>query len=559
MQGGYDLCSVHGGIDYADIPMGRLLDRIAARVPARDAVVMADWPARLSYQALRGQAAAAAKGLLALGLRRGEHVAIWATNVPEYVTLQFGIPMAGGVWVTINIRSSASEVAYMLQRSRAAALFLVSGFRDLDYLQMLGAIGRGALPDLRHVIWIPRPGEEDRRAAGMLTFHELLERGRTVPDAELEARQHGIAADDVASIQFTSGTTGRPKGVMLSHRNMVLNAHHTALAQKITERDRFIVMGPLYHCAPNVLGTLCAATRGAAMVLVETFDPRRVLEAIARERITCINGAPTMFVHLLRHPDFERTDRSTLRTGFMASAPCPVELVREVVERMGVPEFTICYGLTETSPLITHTTTEAPLPKRIATVGRVFPGVEVRIVDPATGADVPAGQPGELWARGYVVMKGYFEDPDATARTVVQGGWCRTGDLASIDEEGYVNIRGRLKELIIRGGENIAPTEIEEVLYQHAAVKEAAVIGIPSEEWGEEVGAYVVLKDGAGASADELRAFCRERLARYKVPAHVFLVDALPTVASGKVQKFRLRERAIRELGREAIAAARTA
>jgi fatty-acyl-CoA synthase len=295
------------------------------------------------------------------------------------------------------------------------------------------------------------------------------------------------------------------------------------------------------------------------MVLVETFDTTQVLKSIEQERVTVVNGAPTMFVQLFQHPEFERFDRSSLRTGFMASAPCPVELVKQVIERMGVPEFTICYGLTETSPLITHTTTEAPFEKRMSTVGRALPGVEVRIVDPATGQDVPPGQEGELWARGYVVMKGYYKNPEATARTIVEGGWCRTGDLASMDEEGYVNIRGRLKDVIIRGGENISPVEVENALYEHPKVKECAVIGIPDKRWGEEVMAYVQLKPGETATEDELRSFLEDKLAYYKRPKIIGFLDAFPAVPSGKIQKFRLKEMAIEQLGLEEAAAIETA
>jgi fatty-acyl-CoA synthase len=559
-----ELQSVHDGVDYAAITMGDLLERIAARHPARDAVVTLPSPSagdaapvRLSYADLAARARLAARGLIALGVQPGDRVAIWATNVPEYVVLQFAVPMAGAVWVTINIRSLANEVEYLLNRSESVALCLVSGFRDFDYLESIRQVAP-RLPALRHQIHLPRPGEP-APPDGMLSFERLLELGRQVDDRALDERMRRVQPTDTASIQFTSGTTGFPKGVMLSHRNMVLNAHHTALAQRISERDRFVVMGPLFHCAPNVLGSLCAVTRGAAMVLVESFDPAVVLDAVEREGVTVINGAPTMFVQLLGQPDVARRDLASLRTGFMASAPCPIELMREVIERLGVAEFTICYGLTETSPLITHTGVDAPLERRVSTVGRALPGVEIRIVDPATSQDVPTGQSGELWARGYVVMQGYFRDPEATAGTIVEGGWCRTGDLASIDAEGWVNIRGRLKDVIIRGGENIAPTEVENVLYEHPSVKEAAVVGVPSQKWGEEVGAFVMLKPGAAATPDELRDFCLKRLAYYKAPRHVFLVDQLPAVASGKIQKFKLREDAIRRLGLEQVAAIKTA
>ena len=521
-----DLQSRHAGIDFADTTMGDLLGLTAGRFPERDAVVAGD--VRLSYRELHERAKLVARGLVALGVRPGDKVAIWATNVPEWVVLQFAIPMAGAAWVTVNIRSLPNEVEYLLGRSESVALFHGTGFRDFDYVATVREVAP-KLPRLKHVVHVPDG------------FERIVELGRSVPDEALPKTR----ATDTASIQFTSGTTGFPKGVMLSHRNMVLNAHHTALAQRITEEDRFVVMGPLFHCAPNVLGTLCAVTRGAAMVLVETFEAGAVLDACKRERVTVINGAPTMFIQLLEEQARRPRDLSSLRTGFMASAPCPIELMKRVIDELGVPEFTICYGLTETSPLITHTGVDAPLEKRIGTVGRTLPGVEVKVVD------------GELWARGYVVMQGYFRDPEATARTIVEGGWCRTGDLASLDEDGWVNIRGRLKDVIIRGGENIAPTEIENALYEHPAVKEAAVVGIPSEKWGEEVGAFVMLQ--GPATPEQLKAHCGAKLAYYKVPRHVFVVDSLPVVASGKVQKFRLREEAVERLGRHDAARIATA
>jgi fatty-acyl-CoA synthase len=508
--------------------------------------------------------------LIKLGVQKGEHISIWATNVPEYVILQFAIPKAGGVWVTVNIRSLKHEVEYLLKQSDSTTLFLVEGFRDLNYVQMLnqlmpelassepGQVRSSAFPLLRNIVYINRWPKQDR-PAGMFTFQDVLERGREVPDEVLRERQSQVDPEDVASIQYTSGTTGFPKGVMLTHHNMVLNAAQTAEAEKITNKDRFIVMGPLYHCAPNVLGTLCAVTRGATMVLVETFDATQVLKSIEQEKVTVIHGAPTMFVQLLEHPDLEKFDLSSLRTGFMASAPCPVELMKQVIERMHVPEFTICYGLTETSPLITHTTVDAPFEKRISTVGRPLPGVEVRIVDPNTGNDVPPGKEGELWARGYVVMKGYYKNPEATAKTIVEGGWLRTGDLATMDEEGWINIKGRLKELIIRGGENISPVEVEDVLYQHPKVKEVAVIGIPDRRWGEEVMAYIQLKPGETATEDEFKEFVKDKLAYYKQPKLFRFIDAFPAVASGKIQKHRLRERAIEELGLQEIANIQTA
>ena len=557
-------------LNYANITMGDLLDAAAADHPDNDAVVMIDRPCRMSYRQLKETADLVAKGLIKLGVQKGDHVSIWATNVPEYVILQFAIPKTGAVWVTINIRSLKHEVEYLLKQSDSTTLFLVEGFRDLDYGQILrdlapelasserGALSTATFPHLRNVVHINRWPREDR-PAGMFTFQDMVELGRGVSDQELAERQAAVDPEDVASIQYTSGTTGFPKGVTLTHRNMVLNAHHTAEAQKIGDRDRFVVMGPLFHCAPNVLGTLCAVTRGATMVLVETFDTTQVLKSVEQQRVTVINGAPTMFVQLLQHPDFDRFDLSSLRTGFMASAPCPVELVKQVIGRMGVPEYTVCYGLTETSPLITHTYTDAPFEKRVSTVGRAFPGVEVRIVDPATGQDVPRGQQGELWARGYVVMKGYYKDPEATARTIVEGGWCRTGDLASMDEDGYVNIRGRLKDVIIRGGENVSPVEVENVLYEHPAVKECAVIGIPDPRWGEEVIAYVQLKEGESATEEVLKTFVEDKLAHFKRPKRILVLDAFPAVPSGKIQKFRLRDMAIETLGLRKGASAETA
>jgi fatty-acyl-CoA synthase len=531
-----------------DKTLHQVLEETAARFPHNDAVVYVDRGLRWSYREFNERCRTLAKGLLRCGITRGSHVAVWAYNVPEWLLLQYALPKIGAVLVTVNTYYKSHELEYLLKQSDAAALFLVQGFKDVDYVGTLeavlpelpdsqpGALDSAKLPFLHTVAFM---GEG--RRPGMLSFEDLMAAGAKVPDAELDAIQATLSPDDVINMQYTSGTTGFPKGVMLTHRNIIHNAWLIGERMGLTERDRYLIPVPFFHCFGCVLSTLNCVVRGATMVPIEIFDAQKVLAAVERERCTAINGVPTMFIAELRHPEFGRYDLSTLRTGIMAGATCPEEVMRQVMEQMHAREMTICYGLTETAPVLTQTGRDDSVERRVTTVGRVLPDTDVRIVDPETGAALPAGTPGELVARGYGVMKGYYKMPEATANTI-RGGWLHTKDLAVMDASGYVRILGRVDDMIIRGGENVYPREIEEFLYTHPKVKDIAVVGVPSDKYGEEVMAFVQLREGERASVDEIQEYCKARISRFKVPKYITFVEHYPMTASGKIQKFKLRE-----------------
>ncbi len=512
---------------YCDITVDALLRSLARDQPDREALVTPD--IRWTFAELDRRAELVARSLVRAGFRKGDRAAVWATNRPEWVLLQFALARAGVILVTVNTSLKGHEVEYLLRQSQANALFLTGRFRDVSYVDIFRALP--PLPDLRHVFFLDCGDAPE----GMRSFFELERESGPV---EYEAQD----PDDVINMQYTSGTTGFPKGVMLSHRNIVNNGHAIGTVLTYTIDDRVCVPVPLFHCFGCVIGVLGAYTHGASIALVETFDPQRVLETIHRERCTSVYGVPTMFLAELEHPEFGRFDMTSLRTGAMGGSLCPESLMRRVIADMHMSGITIVYGLTEASPVITQTRPGDPFEKRVNTVGTPLPGVEVRIVDPATLRDVPDGAEGELWSRGYHIMKGYYRDAAATALAVTPEGWLRSGDLASRDSDGYYSITGRLKELIIRGGENIAPKEIEEVLRTHPAVSDVAVFGVPDERFGEEVAAAIRLKPGATAHTEKIRDYVRAKLARFKVPRYVEFVEAFPQTASGKIQRFRLRE-----------------
>ena len=528
---------------FRDVSVGQLLTRLAAALPDHPALAYGDRNLRFTFRELETEARLIACGLLGIGVRRGDRVAVWATNVPEWVILQFALAKIGAILVTVNTSLRAREIEYLLRQSETATLFTIGGFRDVDYIEQLraaGAIGdeRSArLPHLQRIIFI---GDACPRDVG--SYHQLRDLARSVADSELEKCELEVHVDDVINMQYTSGTTGFPKGVMLSSRNIVNNGYWIGEGLGYTPDDRLCLCVPLFHCFGCVLGVLAAYTHGAGLYPVESFDALRVLETVDRERCTALYGVPTMFLAELEHPEFKRFRTDSLRTGIMAGALCPEPLMRRVIDEMHLPELTIVYGLTETSPALTQTPRSADLVERTQTVGRVMPETEVRIVDPGTADDVATGVDGELWARGYVVMKGYYEMPDATAAAITPDGWLKSGDQASIDADGRVRITGRIKDIIIRGGENVAPKEVEDVLRNHPAIADASVYAVKSEFFGEEVAAALRLKPGATMDAEEVQAFCRERLARFKVPRFIRVVDAFPLTASGKIQKFRLRE-----------------
>ncbi|HMC77403.1 MAG TPA: AMP-binding protein [Vicinamibacterales bacterium] len=529
---------------HRDITVGHLLTALAGGLPHHDALVYADGP-RFTFAQLEREARTIARGLMASGVERGERVVLWATNVPEWVVLQFALAKIGAILVTANTSLRSKDIDYLLRQSEAATLITIRGFRDLDYVAALAEIGAlaGAIPALRRLVFIG--GDPP---AGYLPYESLRTRAAAVSDADLDARSASIAVDDVINMQYTSGTTGFPKGVMLTSRNIVNNGHALGAGLGYTPADRLCLCVPLFHCFGCVIGVLGAYTHGAALCVVEAFDPRRVLELIHRERCTALYGVPTMFIAELECPDFKRCDLSSLRTGVMAGALCPEPLMRRVMNEMHLPEIAIAYGMTESSPGITLTPRDASVARRSATVGVVLPELEVKIVDPAGGVEQPRGARGELCCRGYNVMKGYYNNPEATRAAIDEEGWLHTGDEASIDEEGFVRITGRIKDLIIRGGENIAPREIEDRLREHPAVSDAYVYGIADAFFGEAVAAAVRLRPEYRATSEELVAWCAGTLVRFKLPKHVRFVAEFPMTASGKIQKFKLREEHEREL-----------
>jgi len=519
-------------------------------LPDHEAVAYADRHLRYTFLELEREARLIARGLIAAGVSRGDRVAVWATNVPEWIVLQFAIAKAGAILVTVNTSLRAREIEYLLRQSEASTVITIAGFKGVDYVDELreaGAVGhRGGpsgLPHLQRVIFIGDSCPDD-----LTPYADLRALATPVTDAILDAREREVGVDDVINMQYTSGTTGFPKGVMLSSRNIVNNGYWIGAGLGYSPADRLCLCVPLFHCFGCVLGVLAAFTHGACLCPVEFFDPVRVLETVSRERCTALYGVPTMFLAELEAPEFNRFDLSSLRTGIMAGALCPERVMRRVIDEMGLAELTIVYGLTESSPGLTQTPRDADLLERTQTVGRVLPEVELRIVDPQTGIDVATGVDGELWARGYVVMKGYYHMPEATAAAIGDDGWLRTGDQASIDAAGRVQITGRIKDIIIRGGENIGPREVEDVLRDHPAIADASVYAVADKFFGEEVAAAVRLRPGAGIDPKEVQAFCRDRIARFKVPRFIRVVDAFPLTASGKIQRFRLRQQHEAEL-----------
>ena len=522
-----------------DVSVGRLLSTLADSLPGHEALVYEDRGLRWTFRQLEEEARLIARGLIAAGVQRGDRVAVWATNVPEWIVLQFALAKIGAILVTVNTSLRAREIEYLLRQSETTTLFTIAGFRGVDYMAEFRESGA----NVDRVFFIG-----DRCPPDARPYAQLRALAESISDAELDRRESHVDVDDVINMQYTSGTTGFPKGVMLSSRNIVNNGYWIAEGLGYTPSDRLCLCVPLFHCFGCVLGVLAAYTHGACLCPIEAFDPLRVLEIVDREKCTSLYGVPTMFLAELEHPEFRRFDTSSLRTGIMAGALCPEPLMRRVIDQMHVSELTIVYGLTETSPGLTQTPRDADLVERTQTVGRVMPEIEVRIVNPQTGEDAGPGVDGELWARGYVVMKGYYKMPDATAAAITPDGWLKSGDQASIDRHGRIRITGRIKDIIIRGGENIAPKEVEDVLRTHAAIADASVYAVTSEFFGEEVAVALRLHPGATINLEDVQSFCRERLARFKVPRFIRVVDAFPLTASGKIQKFRLREMHEKEL-----------
>ncbi len=534
--------------------VGENFSRIAAAHAARPALIVREQGVRWSYAELAEQVDRLAAGLLSLGLEPGDRVGIWSLNCAEWIAAQFATARAGLILVNINPAYRTTELEYALAKSGCAALLTAGRFKTSDYIGMLnelmpelaasrpGALAAARLPALRTVIQI-----EGEPAPGCLPYAELLARGATTR-TRLADIAPTLQFDQPINIQFTSGTTGAPKGATLTHHNILNNGFFIGRAMRLSENDRLCIPVPLYHCFGMVLGVLAATTHGAAMVFPgRGFDPLATLSAVAEERCTALHGVPTMFIAEMEHPDFPTFDLSSLRTGIMAGSPCPIAVMRRVTETMHLSEITIAYGMTETSPVSFQTATDDPLEKRVSTVGRIHPHVEVKIID-AEGKIVPRGTPGELCTRGYSVMLGYWNDPERTAEVINPARWMHTGDLATIDDEGFCNIVGRIKDMLIRGGENVYPREVEEFLYRHPKIEDVQAFGVPDPKFGEELCVWVRLRAGETMTEDELRDFCRGRIAHYKIPRYVRFVDSFPMTVTGKVQKFLMRERMTAEL-----------
>jgi fatty-acyl-CoA synthase len=535
--------------------IGQFFDKAAARWRERDALIVRHQDVRWTYGELARRVDDLAAGLLALGLEPGDRIGIWSQNNAEWVLTQFATAKAGLILVNVNPAYRRAEIEYALNKVACKALITSPALKSSDYIAILnelapeiatsrpGQLNAKALPHLRTVI---RLGQD--KTPGMLNFDDLLGMGGNAERSRLAELADRLQFDDAINIQFTSGTTGFPKGATLSHHNILNNGYFIGEAMKLTPDDRLCIPVPLYHCFGMVLGNLACVTHGAAMIYpAEAFDPLSVLQTVQAERCTALHGVPTMFIAALDHPDFAKYDLSTLRTGIMAGSPCPIEVMKRVVAQMNMQQVTIAYGMTETSPVSTQSSVDDPLERRVATVGRVQPHIEIKIVD-GDGRVVPRGTTGEFCTRGYSVMTGYWADDERTREAIDTGGWMHTGDLATMDEEGYVNIVGRLKDMVIRGGENVYPREIEEFLYRHPKVQDVQVIGVPDTKYGEEICAWIKLREGQTATAEEIRDFCKGQIAHYKIPRYIRFVGDFPMTITGKIQKFVMREQMVREL-----------
>ncbi len=542
---------------FSEKTIGEFFDDLVAKHPDRPFITYPDRNLCWSYADFYQRTDDLAKGLLAIGIKRGDHIGVWARNVPEWLTFMFATAKIGCVLVTINTNYKIKEVEYVLKQSDMKMIAIVDGQRDVSYVDIMyelvpelrtmprGMISNKELPFLKYVCFI---GQEKHR--GMYTSEELFLLGQSVDDEVLAEAKKGISNNDVVNMQYTSGTTGFPKGVMLTHRNILNNGFYIGERQKLTGVDRVCVPVPLFHCFGCVLGVMAVFSHGGTLVMCEQFDPLLVLASIQKAKATAVYGVPTMYYAELNHPMFKMFDMSSLRTGIMSGSLCPTELMQRVINEMHMPQITIPYGLTESSPVIIMSGTDETLEHRVNTVGTVQPHVEIKIVDPETGATQPVNVPGEICCRGYTVMKGYYKMPEETAKAIDKDGWLHSGDIGVVDEDGYYRITGRLKDMIIRGGENIYPREIEEFLMTNPRVEQCEVVGAPDKKYGEIVCAFVIPTKGVtDLTEDELRDYCRHRIAFYKTPAHFFIVDALPQTASGKIQKFKLREQAKALLG----------
>ena len=529
--------------------VGEIVKEAARKFPDTEAYVYPEHGIRKTYKEFDKETDELAKAFIGMGIQKGEHVAIWSDNKREWLLSQFATGKMGAVLVTVNTNYQEKELEYLLQQSDATTLILCESFKGTSYLDIVRAIcpeiihsEKGNIlsekfPHFKRVIVMT-----DNEYKGMYSWAELLSHADKVSDDTLENALKSLHNQEVINIQYTSGTTGFPKGVMLSHKNVVNNGQLVGDYIYLTEKDRLCIPVPFFHCFGCVMGTIASVTHGTTMVIIEQFNPGKVLQIVQDEKCTALHGVPTMFIAELNHPDFKQFKLSTLRTGIMAGSICPIEVMKKVITDMGASEITIAYGQTESSPVITQTKTDDPIEKRVSSVGKPHPAVEVKIIDPLTGEDTPTGVPGELCTRGYLVMKGYYKNEQATKTAIDPNGWLHTGDIAVVDEEGYIDITGRIKDMVIRGGENIYPKEVEEFLYQHPKVQDVQVVGVPDPKYGEELMAWVILKSGEQITSDELKEYCKGKISYHKIPKYIEFIESYPMTASGKIQKFLLRE-----------------
>ncbi|GGA39438.1 AMP-binding protein [Psychrobacillus lasiicapitis] len=529
--------------------IGQIVKEAARKFPETEAYVYPEQGIRKTYKEFDEETDELAKAFIGMGIQKGEHVAIWSDNKREWLLSQFATGKMGAVLVTVNTNYQESELEYLLQQSDATTLILCESYKGTSYLDIIsavcpeiensekGKIQSEKLPHFKRVIVM-----SENEYTGIYTWSDLLAHAEKVSDETLAQQSNSLHNDDVINMQYTSGTTGFPKGVMLTHKNVVNNGQLVGDYIHLTENDRLCIPVPFFHCFGCVMGTIASVTHGTTMVIIEQFNPEKVLQMVQDEKCTALHGVPTMFIAELNHPDFAQFNLKSLRTGIMAGSICPIEVMKKVIEDMGLSEITIAYGQTESSPVITQTKTDDAIEKRVSTVGKAHPGVEVKIIDPVTGEDTPAGVPGELCTRGYLVMKGYYKNEEATKSAIDAEGWLHTGDIAVMDEEGYIDITGRMKDMVIRGGENIYPKEVEEFLYQHPSIQDVQVVGVPDPKYGEELMAWVILKAGESLTIEQLKDFCKGKISHHKIPKYIEFIDAYPMTASGKIQKFLLRE-----------------
>lgn len=534
--------------EFTSATMGELLQDTASRFPDHVALVYPETGLKQDYAEFYNACKEAAKGFMAIGVKKGDHVSIWTTNIPEWVHMQFGLSMIGAVLVTVNANYKTNELDYILNQSDSTTLVLMEEYRDTNFYDTArevipeldncqpGQIKSEKLPYLKNVVYI---GCRDK-TPGMYSFNKVIEIGKNIFDQDLEERQKTLHFNDVVNMQYTSGTTGFPKGVMLTHYNIINNARMVGDVMGLTEKDSLFIQVPLFHCFGCVMSSLNCVVHGSTMVVIENFDPLKALKYVEQEKCTAINGVPTMFIAILSQADFGKYDLSSLRTGIMAGAPCPVETMNQVIEKMHCPEVVIAFGQTECSPVMTMTRRDDPVDVRVSTVGRLLTGIQGKIVDPETGQDLPANVQGEIVTRSPCVMKGYYKMPDETKEAIDKDGWLHTGDLGTMDENGNFKVTGRIKEMIIRGGENIYPREIEEFLHKNPKVNDAYVVGIPDKKYGEQLLAIIILNHGEQATAEELVSFCSGKIARHKIPKYWEFVNEVPMTASGKVQKYKI-------------------